>query len=98
MIYIKENNSFVEVSKGTKADSFIPPGFIYIQYPGFDKPETLWSGNWSEITSSYADNFFRASDANNPLGTSQESMTKNNFSFSIKVIDILSISSSEAQS
>ena len=42
-------------------ESIIPIGFVYVQFPDQESPETLWPFfKWTEITKSYKGAFFRA--------------------------------------
>jgi hypothetical protein len=42
----------------------LPIGFIYTQLPGESDPATLYGGNWTDISSSYAGSFFRVAGGN----------------------------------
>lgn len=45
--------------------SFLPVGFVYTQYPGKGSPLTLGlPGTWTNISSDFAGNFFRAEGGN----------------------------------
>ena len=41
--------------------SFLPVGFVYTQYPGKNSPADMgWFGTWTNISSEFAGDFFRA--------------------------------------
>ncbi len=42
----------------------VPIGFIYMQLPGRSLPSDLFTGTWSNVSSSFAGNFFRAEGGN----------------------------------
>lgn len=44
----------------TFARTTVPVGTVYIQFPGKDGPGDIFTGTWSDISSSFAGRFFRA--------------------------------------
>lgn len=63
-------NSYVYNSTKSAWDKVDPGkyfdvGFIYTQYPGMDDPTTLgWYGAWTNVSSNFAGDFFRAEGGN----------------------------------
>lgn len=48
---------------GSRVDSvkmWVPVNFVYIQFPGMSLPSNLMMGTWSNISSNFAGDFFRA--------------------------------------
>lgn len=45
-------------------DKAIPVGFIYVQFPGESAPADLFEGEWTNISSQFAGQFFRAEGGN----------------------------------
>lgn len=46
-------------------DQALPVGMMYVQFPGqLDPAQMSWPGTWSDVTSDYADAFFRAEGTN----------------------------------
>lgn len=45
----------------------LPIGFIYTQLPGSPAPDTLFTGTWTNVSSSYAGDFFRAEGGGDAL-------------------------------
>ncbi len=43
---------------------FLPLGFVYVQFPGLSDPTALFGGTWTNISSSFAGDFFRAEGGN----------------------------------
>lgn len=63
MILVKNNSSLVRVDSQNNAvnKDIIPEGFVYVQYSGQPTPKELWPWyKWSNISSDYAGDFFRA--------------------------------------
>ncbi|CAG2103000.1 unnamed protein product [Medioppia subpectinata] len=61
---IRENKRMVDEAVAKIAllqDCPLPVGFIYVQLPSQADPKTLWpKSTWSDVTSAYAGQFFRA--------------------------------------
>lgn len=51
----------------------VPIGFIYVQFPFQPQPQSIWPNvKWEEVTSKYANYFFRAQgDKTGPFGSNQ---------------------------
>lgn len=52
---------------GSRVDAvkmWVPIGFVYIQFPGMSLPSNLMMGTWSNISSNFAGDFFRAEGGN----------------------------------
>jgi len=65
-IYLKEGWAGIKLHDGTDIGGApvvpapsVPVGFVYMQLPGMDAPDTLFSGTWSNISASFAGAFFR---------------------------------------
>jgi len=51
-------------SRVDAAKMWVPVGFVYIQFPGMSLPSDLMMGTWSNISSNFAGDFFRAEGGN----------------------------------
>ena len=73
-------NSSEGVWDKTDPTKYYPIGFIYVQYPGKSDPSTLgWYGTWTNVSSNYAGDFFRAEGGDASAFESGEQLDQNKY-------------------